>query len=162
MFFSITFHIAEAEFLSIAEKLKPFTEEKMKIQPFRWFEGYLIDMDELYSELTLEKVERKLLRDERIKLGGYKEMFNCHESEHKNRKVLMKADPGMGKTTLCKKMTKDWAVGVFKEFEIIFFVALNCAKPGDPIENVIIKQNSVFGRAEYFTAKAESTIEQFS
>ena len=141
MFFSITFHIAEAEFLSIAEKLKPFTEEKMKIQPFPWFEGYLIDMDELYSELTLEKVERKLLRDKRIKLRGYKEMFNCHDSEHKNRKVLMKADPRMGKTTLRKKITRDWAIGVFKKFSIVFFVSLKFVKPGDPIEKAIMQQN---------------------
>ena len=60
----LLFYIAEGEFLSIAEKLKPFTEEKMKMEPFPWFEGYLINMDELYTELTLEKIERKLLGEE--------------------------------------------------------------------------------------------------
>ena len=141
MFFSITFHIAEAEFLSIAEKLKPFTEEKMKIQPFPWFEGYLIDMDELFTELTLEKIEKKLLHEEVRTLEGYIEMFNCHKSEHKNRKVLMNADPGMGKTILGKKITRDWAKGVFKKFSIVFFVALKFVKPGDTIEKAIIQQN---------------------
>ena len=53
----------------------------------------------------------------------------------------MKADPGMGKTTLGKRTTWDWAQGVFREFSIVFFVALKLVKPGDPIANVILKQN---------------------
>ena len=133
--------IVEEEFLSIAEKFKPFTEEKMKIEPFPWFEGYLINMDELYTELTLEKVEMKLLGEERRRLGGYQEIFDCNQSNPNNKKVLMKADPGMGKTTLGQKMSWDWARGHFKKFSMIFFVALKLVKPGDPIEKVIMQQN---------------------
>ena len=121
--------------------MKPFTEEKMKIEPFPWFEGYLINMDELYTELTLEKVEMKLLREERKKLSGYKEMFDCNQSNPNNRKVLMKADPGMGKTTLGKKVTWDWAKGVFKDFSIIFFVSLKLVNSDDLIEKAIKQQN---------------------
>ena len=51
-------------------------------------------MDELYIELTLEKVERKLLGEETLQ--SYENMFSCNKSEHKNRKILMKADPGHG------------------------------------------------------------------
>ena len=53
----------------------------------------------------------------------------------------MKADPGMGKTTLGRKMSCDWARGTFQKFSVIFFVALKLVKPGDLIENVIIQQN---------------------
>ena len=98
-------------------------------------------MDELYIELTLEKVERKLLGEETWTLQSYENMFSCNKSEHKNRKILMKADPGMGNTTLGKKITKDWATEVFKKFSIIFFVALKLVKPGDSIESVIVQQN---------------------
>ena len=87
--------------MSIAEKLKPFAEDRMKIEPFPWFEGYRINMDEVYIELTLEKVERKLLGEETLQ--SYEDMFSCNKSEHKNRKILMKADPGMGNTTLGKR-----------------------------------------------------------
>ena len=134
--------IAEEEFLSIAEKLKPFTEEKMKIEPFPWYEGYLINMDEMYTELTLEKVERQLLGEETWSLQTYEDMFNCNKSEHKNRKILIKADPGMGKTTLGRKMSWDWARGMFKNFPIVLLVALKFVQPGDPIETVIIEQHS--------------------
>ena len=138
LFFSL---IIEEEFLSLAEKLKPFTEEKMKMEPFPWFEGYFINMDELYTELALEKVEMRFLREDRIKLRRYDEMFHSNKSKHKNRKVLMKADPGMGKTTLGKKMSWDWAKGAFTDFSIIFFVSLKLVNPNDMIENAIILQN---------------------
>ena len=53
----------------------------------------------------------------------------------------MKADPGMGKTTLGKKMTWDWAKGVFNDFSIVFFVSLKLVNPNDMIENAIKQQN---------------------
>ena len=98
-------------------------------------------MDELYTELTLEKVEKKLLWEERNRLREYKEMFDCNKSNLKNRKVLMKADPGMGKTTLGRKISWDWARGDFKKFSKIFFVSLKLVKPDNSIENVILQQN---------------------
>ena len=132
--------IAETEFEEIVKKLKEVAEDRMKIEPFPWFEENFIEMDELYTELTLEKVEKKLFDYQRKRLQNYQEMFNCHRSEHKNRKILMKADPGMGKTTLRKKITKDWGTEVFKKFSIVFFVQLKLVKPGDTIEKVIIEQ----------------------
>ena len=135
-----SFCIAKEEFLSLAEKLKPFAAERMKIEPFPWFEGYRINIDELYTELVLEKIERKLLGEETWTLQTYKDMFNCDESQCEFIKVLIKAGPDMGKTTLGKKVTRDWATGVFKKFSIVFFVALKFVKPGDPTEKVIAQQ----------------------
>ena len=56
-------------------------------------------------------------------------------------KVLAKGDPGMGKTTWCKKVTWDWAKGLFTAFSVIFFVSLKLVKPGAAIHNIIIEQN---------------------
>ena len=47
------------EFLDIAEKLRPWTEQAMKIEVAPWIRDYVVDMDDLYSDLTLEKVENK-------------------------------------------------------------------------------------------------------
>ena len=154
--------IVEEEFLSIAEKLKPFTEEKMKMEPFPWFEGYLINMDELYTELSLEKVEMKLLGEERRKLGGYQEMFDSSQSKPDNKKVLMKADPGMGKTTLGQKMSWDWARGHFKKFSMIFFVALKLVKPDGLIENVIMQQNPELEGLGVSRQKLNALLNRFS
>ena len=78
---SVGLYIAEEEFLSIAEALKPYTEDRMKIEPFPWFEENFIDMEEHYTKLTLEKLEKKLLKEQRKPLPNYQEMFRCHESE---------------------------------------------------------------------------------
>ena len=131
----------EAEFLDIAQKLKPHVERRMKIEPFPWLRDYYVHIDELYTELILEKIENKLLGWKTWTLEGYVEMFDC---EGQN-KILIKGDPGIGKTTLGKKIGWDWAKGLFKMFSIIFFVFLKFVQPGDLIENVIIKQNPELG-----------------
>ena len=58
----------------------------------------------------------------------------------KGKKILVKGKPGIGKTTLLKKVGWDWAKGIFQTFTIVFFVFLKLVKPGDAIENVIIDQ----------------------
>ena len=134
----------------------------MKIEPFPWFEGYLINMDELYTELTLEKIERKLLGEETWTLQTYKDMFNCNKSEHKNRKILIKADPGMGKTTLGRKVARDWAKGVFKKCSLVFFVALKFVKPGDTIENIIMQQIPELEGLKISQQKLKALLNRFS
>ena len=140
----------------------------MKIEPFPWFEGYLIKMNELYTELTLEKVEMKLLGkkrkvgEERRRLEGYQEIFHCNQSNPNDRKILMKADPGMAKTTLGKKVTWDWAKGVFKDFSIIFFVSLKLVNPNDLIENAIILQNPELEGLDVSQQKLKALLNRFS
>ena len=46
----------------------------------------------------------------------------------------------MGKTTLMKKISWDWAKRIFTQFSIVFFIFLKLVEPGEPIENIIIKQ----------------------
>ena len=62
-------------------------------------------------------------------------------TEKKDRKILLKGEPGTGQTTLGKKMSLYWARGVFTRFSIVLFVFLKLVSPGDAIENVIIEQN---------------------
>ena len=132
------------------------------MEPFPWFEGYLINMDELYTELTLEKIERKLLGEETWSLQTYKDIFNCNKSEHKNRKILIKADPGMGKTTLGRKVARDWGTGVFKKYSLVFFVALKFVKPGDPIENIIMQQIPELEGLKISQQKLKALLDRFS
>ena len=89
-------------------------------------------------------------------------MFNCNNSEHKNRKILMKADPRMGKTTLGRKVARDWAKGVFKMFSIIFFLPLKFVRPGDSIENVIMQQNPELEGLGISQQKLKALLNRFS
>ena len=109
----------------------------MKIEPFPWLQDYYVDMNKLYTELTLEKIENELLGLKMVTLQSYEEMFKSKGRD----KILIKGDPGMGKTTLLKKVGWDWARGEFKLYSIVLFVFLKFVQPGDSIENVIMKQN---------------------
>ena len=137
LFYLFVLIFVEAEFLTMAEKMKPHVEGRMKIEPFPWLREYFVDMNKLFTELTLEKVENEVLGERKRILQGYEEMFNSDGRD----KILTKGDQGMGKTTLGKKLGFDWAKGIFQKFSVIFFVQLKLVKPGEPIENVILEQH---------------------
>ena len=66
------------------------------------------------------------------------------ENEHKKGiKLLMKGDPGIGKTTLLKKIGWDWANNIFDRFLVVFVVFLKLVRPGETIENAIIRQTPI-------------------
>ena len=43
----------------------------MKIEPFPWLRDYYLDMNKLYTELILEKIENELLGIKRLTLRSY-------------------------------------------------------------------------------------------
>ena len=126
----VRFTVTLDELLTIAEELRPYTAEAMKIEVAPWIRDYVVNMDDLYTELALEKIHNKPTRQDAIMLKDYTEFFgNCepservnnlnfpeqeslparkrlrtdghksHDEQNKSDKILMKGDPGMGKTT---------------------------------------------------------------
>ena len=47
----------------------------MKIEVAPWLRDYVVDMDDLYSELILEKIQNKSSRTFESKVSNYKELF---------------------------------------------------------------------------------------
>ena len=146
----------------------------MKIEVAPWIKDYVTEMDELYSELTLEKIDKNLFWQKRRKLENYKELFvwdkpamleyldirYYHPKLSPKTKILFKGDPGMGKTTLSRKIACDWAKRLFVKVSIVFFVFLKLVKPGDTIEDVIIQQNDEL-QGENVTKKRLAYILQY-
>ena len=62
------------------------------------------------------------------------------QKKRKGKRILIESDPGLGKTTLSKKIAYDWAMDILRTFAVIFLVSLKLVKPGDSIENIIIHQ----------------------
>ena len=75
---------------------------------------------------------------------------------------MCKGDPGIGKTTLMKKIGWDWARGIFVTYSIVFFVFLKLVRPGDAIENVIIQQNPDLEGRGLTPAKLKKILDKFS
>ena len=180
--FLLLFAIVKEEDLTLfAEEIRAYTKQAMKIEVAPWIRDYVVDMEELYSELTLEKIQNKAYGPDGRVLGHYREMFgDLKESKHKEKqqknsragwfwvfvqvvvswfcrlfsfmftnnapkvkvsrqvtpgnRILIKDDPGMGKTTLGKKLAWDWATGQFTGFSLVLLVVLKLVRPWDLIE----------------------------
>ncbi len=59
----------------------------------------------------------------------------------KGKRILVTGMPGVGKSSLVKKMLYDWASEVFKKYMIIFLVNLRDINPGETLESAIINQS---------------------
>ena len=171
--------VTQKEFLTLAEELRPYTEHAMKIEPAPWIKDYLVDMEELYTELSLEKIHNKLFREDRKKLENYKVLFEPGMFEYlyiryyvpenirhnipslMPKRILKKGNPGMGKTSLVKKIAWDWARGDFDEISIVFFVYLKLVKPSEAIESIIISQTLVLQGLHVTERKISGILETF-
>ena len=72
---------------------------------------------------------------------------------------MAKGDPGMGKSTLGRKMAYDWAKGVFTAVSVVFFVSMKLIRPGQTIENIIIDQTPVIEGLGVDEPKLKSILE---
>ena len=157
------------EFNEFAEKLREPTEEIMKISLAPWTEGYAVGIGDMYSDLTLQRVENKLSGPQLVKLENYSESFVDKERTdqqkqkrpQKGKKILAKGEPGMGKSTLGKKISYDWAKGIFTAFSIVFFLSLKLVRPGHAIENIIIEQYSVMEGLTISEKKLKTILDVF-
>ena len=170
------------ELQSIAESVHPFAEHAMKIEVAPWLKGYNVKMDELYTEVTLEKIEKKAAGLSEKHLESYHKLFvetdtartGCQRIEENQKrksarkhkktpgeKILFKGDPGMAKTTISRKIMWDWVVGLCKTFVIVFLVYLKFVRPGDSIENVIIGQTPVLQELNITEKRMKQILETF-
>ncbi len=133
---------------SIADILKPDVEERMNIQMTPWIESDVVKMEDLYTRLSIERhekkphgVEKENIVDENETGMEYKRLL-INEMQQ-TKKILIKGDPGIGKSTLMRKIAWDWAKGIFKSFVVMFVVVLKLVSPMDSIEEMIIQQNPI-------------------
>ena len=179
--------LTEEEFQSIASSLQEHYKKTMKIEMAPWAKAYTVDIKDMYSELTLEKIENKPSGPSHSKINDYRDLFTQNQDlesvksskgnklskipipsktdkkgsekvytgaksatnkkikteikeKHEGDRVLLKGEPGFGKTTLSRKITRDWAMRLFTKFTVVFLLCLKLVRPSDAIENIIIKQ----------------------
>lgn len=138
---------------SVAKIMKPDLEERMNIQKIPWIESDFVKMEELYTRLTIEKHINKAhgIEKESIDHGNdtnleYTKLFE-EENQHTKR-ILVKGDPGIGKTTFLRKVAWDWAKEIFKPFSLIFLIILRFVNPSHSIEEMIVEQNPILKGSE--------------
>ncbi len=55
-------------------------------------------------------------------------------------RILIKGEPGIGKSTFVYKLLYDWATNIFRTFSLVFIISLKLVGRSQPIENIIIEQ----------------------
>ena len=182
--------MSEEEFEAFIEEVRPFIGKTMKIRKYAWQENSEVDMGELFSELILQKLNNKSYGRECKHLGSYRGLFVCSGTGDEStkivdegvvrkvrktinnegvvqkvriqgRKILMKGDPGVGKSTLMKKITFDWSNGDFDAVLLVFFVALKFVIPGEAIENVIVSKTYGLKGLNVGPGKVRKILEKF-
>ena len=133
----------------LAVMMKDDLIEKMTIHRCPWLESDDMEMDD-YVPIRITSETTTQNTTEKTEVMDCKELFEenaeIREEGKKRRRrerktVLLKGDPGIGKSTYISRLAYDWAVGRFKLFSLVFFISLKIVNPGDPIENIIVSDN---------------------
>ncbi|ELT99944.1 hypothetical protein CAPTEDRAFT_189681, partial [Capitella teleta] len=108
--FGINLPLLEAE--NLERELKQFYQRRLKkINPLPWRHQYLFSAEIVYIEQTLFRSEA--LYSTQLSRNGQEmrasQVFTRHELSDDPKRILIEADPGMGKSILCKMLTLMWS-----------------------------------------------------
>ena len=95
-------------------------------------------LSEVYTRLEMETFTGKLHERHTKSLGDYRELFIDVQPE--GTRILVKGDPGIGKTTLTQKVTYDWATGNLLQFDVVLVLKLKFSNKHQTIESMVVDQ----------------------
>ena len=145
MIYSITIShldvfVLDADLVLLADNLRPFIEKTTKLEMAPWVKAYTVDMDKLYTDSVLDRIENTPSGEEFKLITNYRELFLLDPTDIMGKKVLVTGDPGKGKSTFVKKIAWDWSRGVFVDITLVLVVQLKLVGSDDTIESIIIRQ----------------------
>ncbi|XP_002731351.1 uncharacterized protein LOC100377607 [Saccoglossus kowalevskii] len=91
-----------------------------KLQPIPWCDWHEIRLTDVYTKLELEE-RRGVFRPIRLE-----KIFDTLPDTHTlPKRIIIRGNPGIGKSTLCRKLAYDWATGAYymvNHFDVVLLI----------------------------------------
>lgn len=138
-----------------------YSSELAWVTPLPWIPDLVFEPEEFYVDIAFEELSRggKLSKKESMKMEEL--LVPDKGNERSPKRILIRGEAGMGKTTLCMKMAYDWAVGktgnLASGFQLLIMYRLRDLLERESPEKGLVQfchYNSTREREETFTVSA--------
>ena len=109
------------------EQLNSYYNTLSKVKIIPWDDSSSIQIDEIYTPLSWVRDHRKPSGVTQEELEDYTDMFKEDEYDRKPTRMLVYGQPGIGKSTFCKKAAYDWSKAlkeILMNFSILLLIKL--------------------------------------
>ena len=122
---------------------------------FPWMgDEWSLRLSEVYTHLEMETFTGKLHERDTKSLGDYRELFIDIQPE--GTRILVKGDPGIGKTIFTHKVAYDWATGNLPQFDVVLVLKLKFSSKHQTIESMVVDQlKSIYDNPSSIASEAE-------
>ena len=158
---SVLFFLSVLDFsypTDVIEKIRQlYRTREQSLLPLPWLGDFSFHLNEIFTRLKIVGKEktREVLTDDITNMTA---IFKAHAECQRPRTVLIEGDPGMGKTTYCRKLAYDWATKQnewdpsFPEIEVLLLLKCHEIKSDiwEAINDQILPEEMDDQAKEYF------------
>ena len=133
--------LAGSDHCLIVEHLESEYIRRSNVKPLLWDSDIQLPIDEVYTRLQMKWRKKAYFQLTEKEVHMYEIFKPAREGEKGARMVLVEGNPGIGKTTFCLKIARDWAKKLvpvefhFPMFELLFL--LKCCDIHEDTKDIV-------------------------
>ncbi|XP_068733956.1 NLR family CARD domain-containing protein 4-like [Montipora capricornis] len=139
-------------------KLQEHYIKTSKVRTSVWSRSSLVDIDQVYTRLSVTQRETTLTGSKQKKMAHYSDLFTPIGKGINPKRILVQGETGIGKSTFAKRLAIDWArlddthtedkqAAVLRRFKLVVFVDLKEVSKCQSLKDVIYN-SGLFARED--------------